>query len=76
MFWKNKNNRGKAVIYINNCTGCGNCVSRCRHKAIGFYELADGRYAKLMYPERCTGCGKCMNVCENNAIEFIKKTAI
>jgi NAD-dependent dihydropyrimidine dehydrogenase PreA subunit len=72
MFGKNRN-RGKATIYIDNCIGCGNCVYRCRHRAIGFQESANGRQAKIVNPERCSGCGKCVSVCENEAIKILNQ---
>ncbi|MDR0865259.1 MAG: 4Fe-4S binding protein [Candidatus Symbiothrix sp.] len=72
MFGKNRN-RGKVAIYIDNCTGCGNCVYYCRHRAIGFRTGIDGRHAELVNPERCSGCGKCVSVCENGAIQILKQ---
>lgn len=72
---KEKGNNRKAIIYINDCSGCGDCIQVCRKNAIGFYELSDGKYAKLVNPERCTGCGKCIRVCENKAIEIIKSVS-
>lgn len=67
---KNKE-KGKAIIYIADCIGCGECISQCKRDAIGFIELKDGKYAKVMYPERCSGCGKCIDVCDVDAIKMI-----
>lgn len=72
---RKKLKKGKAVIYINNCIGCGECIDACKKNAIGFYELIDGKYAKIINPERCTGCGRCLRVCENEAIEIIKSVS-
>lgn len=66
--------KSKAMIYINNCVGCGECIKACSKNIIGFYELVDGYYAKLLNPEMCTGCGRCLRVCENEAIEIIKES--
>ena len=63
-------NTKKAIIYINDCNGCGECIKVCKHNAIDFYELIDGKYAKVVKPELCTGCEKCLQVCENETIEM------
>jgi MinD superfamily P-loop ATPase containing an inserted ferredoxin domain len=73
MFWKKKNeNPGKAMIYIEDCRACGDCVRRCRRDAIGFAEINGEKYARLLYQERCTGCGKCVRVCDYGAIKILK----
>jgi NAD-dependent dihydropyrimidine dehydrogenase PreA subunit len=72
MFGKRKE-RGKAMIYIDDCSGCGSCIARCRHKAIEFIYLKDGRYAKMLHEDWCSGCGKCVNVCKNDAIKIIRQ---
>lgn len=72
MFWsKKKEDPGKAVIYINDCRGCGKCIQRCRREALGFTEINGERYARLQYPERCVGCGKCVYVCDYGAIDIL-----
>ena len=72
MFWKKKNeNTGKAMIYIEDCKACGDCIRKCRHSAIGFIEISNEKFARLLYPERCTGCGKCVRVCDYGAIEIL-----
>lgn len=69
--WFNKNKeKGKAVIYIHNCIGCGNCVRKCRNDALGIYSIGNEQFAKLINPSNCTGCGKCQRVCEYDAIEI------
>ncbi|MDL2322965.1 4Fe-4S dicluster domain-containing protein [Bacteroidales bacterium OttesenSCG-928-A17] len=72
MFWnKKKEDRGKAIIYIEDCVACGACVQRCRRDAIGFVEIHNEKYARLIYPEQCTGCGNCVKVCDYGAIEIV-----
>jgi NAD-dependent dihydropyrimidine dehydrogenase PreA subunit len=70
MFGKKREKR-KAMIYITDCTGCGRCIERCRHKAIEAIYLKDGKYARLKTENHCTGCGKCVKMCENDAIKII-----
>jgi ferredoxin len=67
-----KRKKGKALIYISDCTGCGDCIRACRRKAIEFICLSGEKYARMVYPERCCGCGKCIKICENDAIRIIE----
>jgi 2-oxoglutarate ferredoxin oxidoreductase subunit delta len=70
MFGKRKE-RGIAMINIGNCTNCGSCIMRCRHKVIEFILIEGGKQAKVVHTDWCSGCGKCANVCNNNAITII-----
>jgi ferredoxin len=67
-----KKERGKAMIYIADCTGCGSCEERCKHKAIELVYFKDGKYACMKNNNHCSGCGKCMKICKNDAIKIIK----
>ncbi|MDR1981905.1 MAG: 4Fe-4S dicluster domain-containing protein [Tannerellaceae bacterium] len=71
MFGKRKE-RGKATIQIADCTGCGNCIEKCRHGVIEFVYFKEGRYARIKDNSRCSGYGKCANVCEYEAIRMVK----
>jgi NAD-dependent dihydropyrimidine dehydrogenase PreA subunit len=70
MLFNKKGERGNAIIYIAECTGCGNCVERCRHRAIELVYYKGGRYARMKNNSHCTGCGSCMGACENDAIKM------
>ena len=47
------------------CTGCGDCVEYCVHRAI---YLEDKK--AVIEPKRCVGCGECIIICPNNAINI------
>jgi NAD-dependent dihydropyrimidine dehydrogenase PreA subunit len=51
------------IIDKNRCTGCGNCVSECVHKAI---TINNGKAE--INRQLCTECGNCIPVCPNFAI--------
>lgn len=72
--FKPREDRGKAVVYIHQCVGCGNCVDTCRRSALELYEIKGERFARLVYPGLCSGCGKCRKVCEEGAIEITRLT--
>ena len=63
-----KKNKGKAMIYIEDCIGCGACADACCYEAIGFIYIQNERYAKLLQPDQCTGCGRCARVCSTDTI--------
>lgn len=69
------NRRSREVISLQiferKCTGCENCVEKCRRKVIGMTYKDGHSYATVEYPERCAGCRKCEFVCPSDAIELI-----
>jgi heterodisulfide reductase subunit A len=55
-----------AVVDIQRCAGCNQCVEACPYKAI---EL-ENRTAKVnIY--LCKGCGTCAGTCQNKAVTLI-----
>jgi len=70
--FKRKNREVVSLQVIGDlCIGCGRCVNRCRHDAIGMKYKDDRGRAVAYHPERCVGCGKCIGVCPTIAIELI-----
>ena len=57
----------RAVIDLDNCIQCGNCIERCQVNAIT--EDADGMPELDL--ERCIGCGVCVIGCHGDAIELV-----
>ena len=60
------------VINIENCNGCGKCVSLCPVEAMTLVSSNDpakpqGKKAKLEQ-DICLGCGVCLTGCNKNAI--------
>lgn len=52
----------KAVVDPERCTGCGECIERCRYGAISDRFVVDGL--------QCEGCGVCVHFCPVGAIDF------
>jgi electron transfer flavoprotein alpha subunit len=50
-------------IYLDKCTGCGNCVAVC---PFGLLEVVDD---KVVLKEGCTFCGACQEACSFEAID-------
>lgn len=57
-----------ALIDMDACSGCGNCVERCQMDAI---TLEDG--LAILIQKRCIGCGSCIVGCPENAISLVAK---
>ncbi|NHI93518.1 MAG: 4Fe-4S dicluster domain-containing protein [Candidatus Lokiarchaeota archaeon] len=55
----------KAVIDLDKCTGCGNCIARC---PINARKLINGKAVVL---DHCFGCGTCRVSCEGQATRMI-----
>jgi NAD-dependent dihydropyrimidine dehydrogenase PreA subunit len=67
--------RGKVVIDIEECKGCGLCVESCPPKCLELLpELSSGGVHPARYTgDGCTGCGICFYCCpEPGAIEVYR----
>ena len=71
--------RGKIVIDVDMCKGCGLCLSACKFNVI---KLVDqGQANKFGYPylvtdkpDQCTGCSMCALMCPDCAITVWRDT--
>jgi Na+-translocating ferredoxin:NAD+ oxidoreductase subunit B len=62
-------NRFLAVVDEEQCTGCGQCVDRCKFDAIEMKsDSSAGEQISFIDPEKCKGCGLCVITCEPNAL--------
>ena len=57
----------RAVIDLDSCIACGNCIDRCQVNAIT--EGTDGMPA--LSRDSCIGCGVCVIGCSGDAIELV-----
>jgi Pyruvate/2-oxoacid:ferredoxin oxidoreductase delta subunit len=57
----------RAVIDLDSCIACGDCIERCQVNAIT--EGADGM--PVLDRERCIGCGGCVIGCSGDAMELV-----
>jgi MinD superfamily P-loop ATPase len=67
-----------AVIRDGDCTGCGECLARCRFEAVRRLEAphgAAGRHRHVVDETACQGCGVCVRVCPAKAIDFPERIA-
>jgi NAD-dependent dihydropyrimidine dehydrogenase PreA subunit len=67
--------RGKVIIDIEECKGCGLCVESCPPKCLELApELSSGGVHPVRYTgDGCTGCGICFYCCpEPGAIEVYR----
>jgi heterodisulfide reductase subunit A len=59
-----------AVVNVELCTGCGNCVQACPRLAIGMEEGDGVLSVARVNTLRCIGCGNCAVVCPVKAISL------
>ncbi len=54
------------LIHLNQCVGCGACVTQCPTNALGRQDDK----AALVRPDLCIYCADCETLCPSNAIEL------
>ncbi len=57
-----------AVVDLEKCAACGNCVISCPYDAIEIVDTESGR-AAMVSEAQCKGCGTCVAACHNDAIQ-------
>ena len=60
------NNQWLPIIHLNQCVGCGSCISKCPTDALA----RRGGKAALVRPHLCIYCADCETLCPYNAIEL------
>lgn len=53
----------KILNLLNECTGCGGCVSVCPKQCVELKLDNEGFYFPYINSEKCIKCGKCEDVC-------------
>lgn len=68
-----ENSRGRHVLDLNRCIGCGLCATICPTKAIRIVPRTPGISTSKKAPEidygKCCFCGFCVYVCPRNALK-------
>ena len=62
-----------AKINLEECNGCGKCVSRCYFRAIRFNHNSNKAYID---PFQCFGCSQCEKVCKPEAITMAERKSL
>jgi MinD superfamily P-loop ATPase len=60
----------EAVIRQDDCSGCGECLSHCRFKAVRVSGKTGQRARFVIDPVSCEGCGVCVRFCPEQTIYF------
>ena len=55
---------GRWIIYIDKCTGCGECVDACKVRLL---KIVDKRIV-ITSQTTCNWCGDCADACASDAI--------
>ncbi|MDH5704251.1 MAG: 4Fe-4S binding protein [Aigarchaeota archaeon] len=61
--------RGRQVLHIDRCVGCGICERDCPAEAIDIIER-QGKKLPSFHLDRCIFCGQCADSCPQEAIEL------
>ncbi len=59
-----------------NCTGCGNCATRCHINAIEILPVPGGLERAVVNANICLGCGACIRGCQNDALGLVRRQTI
>ena len=59
-----------AVVDIEKCDGCGDCVEECSVECITLEGEGDDKHA-VVNAEECTDCETCVDVCEKGALSMV-----
>lgn len=68
--------QGTVSVDVENCKGCGVCVSICPTKALALGREVNGKgynYSYLENAQACIGCAGCAIVCPDSVIEVYKQ---
>jgi len=59
--------RGRPLLDLERCVGCGVCVYICAPKALSLVTVA-GRKLPMFHCGRCVFCGFCVDLCPKSAL--------
>ena len=63
--------KGRIVVDVERCKGCGVCISACPCNVLEFSSQVNGKgyqYAVMAQPDACTGCASCGLICPDSCI--------
>lgn len=62
--------RGRIVIDMDLCRGCGLCVRYCPAFALELERESGEKFRLIHYHDRCAYCGQCRDACRYGAIRL------
>lgn len=65
--------RGRVVLDVNKCIGCGGCAEVCPTRLIGVSDPSQELRVLEFDLERCVHCGRCEEVCPERAITLSRE---
>lgn len=63
--------KGRIVVDVERCKGCGVCVEACPCDVLGLADEVNGKgyhYAVMATADACTGCASCGIICPDSCI--------
>jgi len=65
--------RGRVVLDVNKCIGCGGCAEVCPTRLIRVSDPSQEKRILEFDLERCVHCGRCEEVCPEDAIKLSRE---
>ena len=65
--------RGRVVLDVNKCIGCGGCAEVCPTRLIRNSDPSQAKRVLEFDLERCVSCGRCEEVCPEGAIKLSRE---
>ena len=63
--------KGRIVVDVQRCKGCGVCISACPCKVLDFSSEVNGKgyhFVQMKDEDACTGCASCGIICPDSCI--------
>ena len=68
--------KGKVVVDVEHCKGCGVCVASCPVNVLGLSTEVYGKgypFAMMVEPENCIGCASCAIICPDSCLTVYRQ---
>lgn len=67
--------RGRHLLKLERCVGCGICVSVCPNEAVELVEFMDQKYPQI-HLGKCCFCALCAEFCPRDALKMTPQATI
>ncbi|MBQ5395313.1 MAG: 4Fe-4S dicluster domain-containing protein [Alistipes sp.] len=68
--------KGRVVIDVERCKGCGVCISACPCDVLAFSSNVNSKgynYVEMAKADSCTGCASCGIICPDSCLVIYRQ---